>query len=289
MNDQWSKITLMFPSECTDSLYGFFSDFPSIGIEEEDEADGTTKWKVYLPTAVMGSDFESRLREALRSNSEKLTISAIEEVPQENWQDNWRQYFHILNVGERFRIVPSWEKPTTPPLPDRIDLFIEPGMAFGTGTHATTQLCMRLAETNLRPGARVLDIGTGSAILLMVAMKLGAIEAVGTDIDNDVLENARENLQLNEVDSTLTTIFIGPLDDLPEGKFDFIFCNMLSHEFLPLLGEIHSRSAADATVLISGLLTTEADEVKAALSLAGFQVRDQLQQDEWLTFVTTPC
>ncbi len=289
MNDQWSKITLVFPSQCTDSLYGFFSDFPSIGIEEEEEADGTTKWKVYLPTAVVGSDFESSLREAIQSNSEKLTISAIEEVQQENWQDNWRQYFHILNVGERFRIVPSWEKPTTPPLPDRIDLFIEPGMAFGTGTHATTQLCMRLAETNLRPGSRVLDIGTGSAILLMASMKLGATGTVGTDIDNDVLENAHENLRLNDVASTHATIFIGPLAELPEGKFDFIFCNMLSHEFLPLLGEIRSRCATDATVLVSGLLTTEADEVKTALSLAGFEILDQLQQDEWLAFVTTPC
>ena len=289
MNDQWSKITLIFPSDSTDVLYGFFSDFPSMGIEEEDEADGTTKWKVYLPTASMGSDFKSNLLDLFQLNPEKLTISAIEEVQEENWQDNWRQYFHILNVGDRFRIVPSWEKTTAPPAPDRIDLYIEPGMAFGTGTHATTQLCMRLAETYLSPGARVLDLGTGSAILLMAAMKLGATDAVGTDIDKDVLENAEENLQLNDVDTKLTKIFIGPLAELPESQFDFIFCNMLSHEFLPLLGEIRSRCAANATVLISGLLASESEEVKSALSLARLEVRNQLQQDEWLAFVTTPC
>ena len=289
MNDQWSKITLIFPADCTDVLYGFFADFPSMGIEEEDEADGTTKWKVYLPTASMGTDFKSNLVDLFQPTPDKLTIASIEEVQQENWQDNWRQYFHILNVGERFRIVPSWEKTTAPPAPGCIDLFIEPGMAFGTGTHATTQLCMRLAETNLRPGARVLDVGTGSAILLMAAIKLGATDAVGTDIDNDVLENAEENLQLNDVDTNHAKIFIGPLADLGKAQFDFIFCNMLSHEFLPLLDEIRSRCAKNATVLVSGLLATEAAEVKTALTQAGFEVRDQLQQDEWLAFVTAPC
>ena len=289
MNDQWSKITLIFPSDCTDILYGFFSDFPSMGIEEEDEADGSTKWKVYLPTASLGPDFKQNLLNLFQPSPQKLTIAAIEEVKQENWQDNWRQYFHIVNVGERFRIVPSWEITTAPPAPGRIDLFIEPGMAFGTGTHATTQLCMRLADKYLCSGARVLDVGTGSAILLMAAMKLGAAEAVGTDIDPDVLENAEENLQLNDVARSHANIFIGPLADLPETPFDFIFCNMLSHEFLPLLGEIHSRCAPTATVLVSGLLTSEADEVKSALTQAGLTVRDQLQQDEWLAFATTPC
>lgn len=288
MNDAWIQATLRFPPTRTDALYGFLADYESVGIEERDTDDGRTEWCVYLPAEAVPAGFEDALRAALGDRADNVAILAVGPVRNENWNDNWRQYFHPVDVGDRLRVVPSWEKDTAA-ASDRLTILMEPGMAFGTGTHATTQLCMRMAERLVRPGARVLDVGTGTTILLIAALLLGAAGGVGTDIDTDVLENAHTNLELNGVEAGRVRVEILPLADLPDRDFDLVFCNMLSHEFLPLLADIRARCAAVGTVLFSGMLESERDAITDALGAAGFAVFDEMRHDEWLAFAARPC
>lgn len=288
MNDAWTKVTLRFPPDCTDAMYGFLADNESIGIEERDAEGGRTEWLVYLPAGAVPAGFADELRAALGPRAPDVELVSIEPVRNENWNDNWRQYFHPVDVGGRLRVVPSWEKETAA-ASDRLTILMEPGMAFGTGTHATTQLCMAMAERLVRPGARVLDVGTGTTILLISALLLGAAGGVGTDIDPDVLENAHANLELNGVEPGRVRVEIMPLAELPDRAFDLVFCNMLSHEFLPLLADIRARVADDGTVLFSGMLETEREAVTDALRAAGFAVCDEQGRDEWLAFAARPC
>jgi ribosomal protein L11 methyltransferase len=158
---------------------------------------------------------------------------------------------------------------------------IEPGMAFGTGTHATTQLCLRLAEQHLRDGATVLDVGTGSGILCIAAVKLGARFALGFDNDPDILENAAENLKLNDVADGRVQIFVGGIDAVRPGHFDLILCNMLSNQFLPVVGQIASLMAPQGLAVFSGFLVSETDEVTQALAEAKLEPIVMETLDEW--------
>src|SRR5690606_18302013 len=139
------------------------------------------------------------------------------ESPRENWHDAWRQYFRPVEISSRTVIVPSWEEHLAKAYEElgKLVLRIEPGMAFGTGTHATTQLCVRIAERLVRPGDTVLAAGTGSAFLAIAAAKLGVKHVLGFDLDPDVIDNAADNPRLNNVAEGLVDIQIVPLEELP--------------------------------------------------------------------------
>lgn len=212
-----------------------------------------------------------------------MSVGEAAEVQRENWHDNWRDFFKPVRVTQRICVVPSWMKAAGPPC--SVPIYIEPGMAFGTGTHATTQLCMQICEQVLRPGEYVLDVGTGTAILSITACKLGARSALAYDLDPDILENAIENLRLNEIEPGRISVWIGTLEALRPTTFDFIFCNMLLHEFSPVLPLLRSFCHPETRIILSGLLTSEEQEVADLVSGLGYDIikRDTLQ--EWSAFV----
>lgn len=274
--------TLVFYDHC-----GFYEAKPA--------KDGAgAEWHVYFDPETAPRDFtETFPRYAQQFDLPFEGVHGPFESPRENWHDAWRQYFRPVEVTSRTVIVPSWEEHLAVAYEQlgKLVLRIEPGMAFGTGTHATTQLCLRLAEQVVRPGDQVLDAGTGSAILAIAAAKLGAEHVLGFDLDPDVIDNSADNLALNKVEPGRVEIRIAPLDDLPLQSYDVIFCNMLSHEFEPLLPGLASRLRAGAgRLVLSGLLNEEEETVRQWLAKPGVNLRvhEVAHTGEWTALVATP-
>ena len=165
--------------------------------------------------------------EVLPLFKERLDAAGIEYelstagIEQEDWQNAWKQYYHAMDIGRRLAIVPGWERYET----DRIAITMDPGMAFGTGTHETTSLCLEVLDEMVQGGERMLDIGTGSGILAIAALKLGAASAEGVDIDPMCVRTAGENAARNGVEDRLT-VLVGDLSDKATGVYDIVTANI---------------------------------------------------------------
>ena len=190
--------------------------------------------------------------------------SETEGVEQEDWQNGWRKYYHPMDVGQRLAIVPSWQDYDT----DRVKLILDPGLAFGTGGHETTNLCLEVLDERVRGGERVLDIGTGSGILAIAALKLGAAVAEG------------ENAALNGVADKLT-VLVGDLSDKASGKYDIITANIVANAIMSLAPAVPGLMADDAVFIASGIIDSRKDEVIAALEAAGLAVLEVKEKRGW--------
>ena len=199
-----------------------------------------------------------------------------EGVEQEDWQNGWRKYYHPLEIGKRLAVVPSWQQYDT----DRVKLILDPGLAFGTGGHETTSLCMEALDERVRGGERVLDIGTGSGILAIAALKLGAAVAEGVDIDPVAVRTAGENAALNGVQDKLT-VLVGDLSDKASGQYDIITANIVANAILSLAPAVPGLMADGATFIASGIIDSRKDEVIAGLEAAGLAVVEVKEKRGW--------
>lgn len=202
--------------------------------------------------------------------------SETEGVEQEDWQNGWRKYYHPMDVGQRLAIVPSWQDYDT----DRVKLILDPGLAFGTGGHETTNLCLEVLDERVKGGERVLDIGTGSGILAIAALKLGAAVAEGVDIDPVAVRTAGENAALNGVADKLT-VLVGDLSDKASGKYDIITTNIVATAIMSLAPAVPGLMADDAVFIASGIIDSRKDEVIAALEAAGLAVLEVKEKRGW--------
>ena len=202
--------------------------------------------------------------------------SETEGVEQEDWQNGWRKYYHPMDVGQRLAVVPSWQDYET----SRVKLILDPGLAFGTGGHETTNLCLEVLDERVRGGERVLDIGTGSGILAIAALKLGAAVAEGVDIDPVAVRTAGENAALNGVADKLT-VLVGDLSDKASGKYDIITANIVANAIMALAPAVPSLMADDAVFIASGIIDSRKDEVIAALDAAGLAVLEVKEKRGW--------
>ena len=202
--------------------------------------------------------------------------SETEGLEQEDWQNGWRKYYHTMDVGQRLDIVPSWQGCGT----DRVKLILDPGLAFGTGGHETTNLCLEVLDERVKGGERVLDIGTGSGILAIAALKLGAAVAEGVDIDPVAVRTAGENAALNGVADKLT-VLVGDLSDKASGKYDIITANIVANAIMSLAPAVPGLMADDAVFIASGIIDSRKDEVIAALEAAGLAVLEVKEKRGW--------
>ena len=202
--------------------------------------------------------------------------SETEGVEQEDWQNGWRKYYRPMDVGQRLAIVPSWQDYDT----DRVKLILDPGLAFGTGGHETTNLCLEVLDERVKGGERVLDIGTGSGILAIAALKLGAAVAEGVDIDPVAVRTAGENAALNGVADKLT-VLVGDLSDKASGKYDIITANIVANAIMSLAPAVPGLMADDAVFIASGIIDSRKDEVIAALEAAGLAVLEVKEKRGW--------
>ncbi|MEG1381753.1 MAG: 50S ribosomal protein L11 methyltransferase [Ruthenibacterium sp.] len=201
-------------------------------------------------------------------------------VRQEDWESGWKAYYHPLTIGERLAIVPSWEPYET----DRIVITLDPGMAFGTGTHETTALCLAALDTLVQGGERVLDIGTGSGILAIAALKLGASEAEGVDIDPMCVRTAGENAALNGVAEHFK-VLIGDLSDKASGTYDIICANIVANAIKSLVPCVPVLLKKHGIFMASGIIDTRKDEVIAAIEATGLAVVTVKEEHGWVALL----
>ena len=199
-------------------------------------------------------------------------------IAEESWRDNWKKFFKVTEVGEKLVIRPGWEEYKDNGSGRKV-ITIDPGAAFGTGTHATTRLCLELLEKHL-DGGSVLDIGTGSGILGIGAALLGADSVIGVDIDETAVRTAKENAEINGVENTAEFI-TGDLTDKISGRFDVVCANIVADVIIGLSKTVKEFLKDDAVFLCSGIIDMRAEEVEAALQENGFALLDHFVKDNW--------
>ena len=207
-----------------------------------------------------------------------------------DWRDNWKTFFHPFSIGD------LWIKPTWEVLPEGADpslvIEIDPGISFGTGQHETTKMCIQWLQSTLHPGNCLLDIGFGSGILSIAALKLGAKEVVGTDIDPDCLESVASNFSVNGLSESLGKFYIGDLTSdaalmkkVGETPYDVVVANILADIVSGLGSRIHTLLKEDGFLIASGIIDFKAEAVKEALSKEGFALVNEETLGEWVSMV----
>ena len=200
----------------------------------------------------------------------------------EDWENNWKQYFHPIPVGEKLLIRPTWEDEFE--AGDRKVLNIEPGLAFGTGSHETTRLCLETLEKHIHEGTTVLDIGCGSGILSIASLLLGAEKAVGVDIDALAVKTAIENGEVNNFREPEYTILQGNLTDKVNGKFDVVVANIVADVIIMFCKDVASFMKDDAVFITSGIIDTREQDVIDAFDKYGFEIEKRNTESGWVCF-----
>jgi ribosomal protein L11 methyltransferase len=267
--------------------------------------------RTYVPLDAQAEDVRQRLEQSLWHLGQMRPIGPMQvrTLEEEDWANAWKQHYSVLRVGERTVIVPSWLE--YGPQPGDVVLYLDPGMAFGTGLHPTTQLCLRLLERYARPGLSVLDLGTGSGILAIAAAKLGAGPVLALDNDPVAVAVAAENIGLNQSGAVVSAA-VGSLgagqqmghwltgdfgdetapgqaapDAAPPPQFDLIVANLIAKVLVILAADLVAALAPGGTLVSSGIIDTKEADVVAAFAAAGLRQVERYVEGEWLALVHT--
>ncbi len=230
---------------------------------------------------------ENNAQESLQFITERLNATKIAYkcqsigVNDADWADNWKNFFKVTEIGERLVICPSWE--TYDNKQSKTVLKIDPGAAFGTGTHATTSLCLGLLEKYVEKGSSVLDIGSGSGILSIASVLLGAERADGVDIDPTAVKVAKENAELNGVDKSVNYI-VGDLADKISGKYNVVCANIVADIIIKLNANIKKYMEKDAVYITSGIIDIREKDVLESFEKCGLVIVDALRKENWCAF-----
>jgi ribosomal protein L11 methyltransferase len=302
MTTTWLEIACDIPDDFVDEYAAYLSELSGSGVCIENlNVDAFSHSEITLaPIKTVKAyfsgdeDMEARLREielfldqlASRNPGLFLAKPVMTTVNSEDWSTSWKVNFKPLRVGRRLMIEPTWEE--APPNPDDIVLRLDPGMAFGTGGHETTRLCLELLEnimdtmpTLLTPS--VLDLGTGSGILAMAAVRLGAGRVCAVDIDPSAVEVARENLVVNDL-AEQVECSTTPLEAFTE-TFDIILANILAEELVRLAPQLIERLAAGGMLVLSGILSEKEELVRNGFSVAGMEYQETRRDGEWVALL----
>lgn len=318
MDQYWLEVAVDTTPECMEDLAAYLTGCGIVGLVLENEADfeqqlaenapywddvdeglkdswkGVSRVKFYVTE---DEDGKARLAEvegglpAFRDRVDKdpgtlaVTTTSLRE---EDWAENWKQYYQPFPVGERLYVVPEWMRGD--PVPeDRTPLYLNPGLIFGTGSHGTTRLCLEGVEHYVQPGDRVLDLGTGSGILAIAALLLGAKEAVGCDIDPKAARVAAENASYNGVEDRFQ-VYTGDVNQDAElkqklaGQYQLVLANIIADVIIPLSAVAGDYLAPGGRFLTSGIIESRAEDVAAALEANGFVIVETRTRDGWVSY-----
>ncbi|MGN0521532.1 MAG: 50S ribosomal protein L11 methyltransferase [Eubacterium sp.] len=224
----------------------------------------------------------SFIKERLDCENVKYDIK-IADCATEDWVNNWKQYFHPMPIGEKLLIRPTWEEEYDPQ--GRTVLNIEPGLAFGTGSHPTTKLCLETLEKFVNESSTVLDIGCGSGILSIACLLLGAKSAFGVDIDSLAVKTAVKNAKENGFDESRFTAVQGNLSDKVSGKYSIIAANIVADIIMEFNKEVAKFLEDDGIYITGGIIENREDEVLDSFRQNGFEVINRFEEKGWLVFV----
>ena len=262
----------------------------------EKSLDGVSRIRLYLEDRPDAPEEIARLRELLAGLKEawpdadlgSLQIS-MENVRDEDWENNWKQYYQPIEIGARLLVTPKWMEPDRSS--GRIPVLLDPGMIFGTGAHASTQMCMLRLEESIRGGEEVLDLGSGSGILSITALLLGAAHATGVDVDPKAEDIARENAAINGLFADRFTAVTGNvvtgqegLSDLFSRKYDVVCMNIFADVIIPMAAVLPRFMKEDTLVICSGVLENRYEEVRAAIEAAGLRIDGLQILNDWCCF-----
>jgi ribosomal protein L11 methyltransferase len=207
-------------------------------------------------------------------------------VNEEDWANAWKDYFHVTHIGKRLVIRPSWREYT--PQDGEVVIELDPGMAFGTGLHPTTRLCLEEIERYTRPGVRVIDVGTGSGILALAAAKLGAASVYCIDNSTVAVESATENAAINGLSDTIT-VELGTLDEERAkrmvNQFDMVLVNILAHIIGNMAPQLAQVTAPGGLLVASGIIEARLQDAEPKLLAAGLQIVDHTMIDDWIALI----
>src|SRR5436853_864194 len=275
----WQLITLAVAREAEEMANALLFDAGTTGIITLEESDVAVKLGAYFDAAAnaeeIARDIEAGFaRAGIRASLMSMAITAVAD---QDWMQKWKEGFAPIAIGERLVIAPSWKLPDAN---ERIVIQIDPGMAFGTGTHETTRMCLELLEAHWR-GGRMIDVGTGTGILAIAASKLAPhSEIIAIDIDPLAVKVARENIDINQASSTID-IREGQPAEYAGGAFDVVVANLTAEVIIALLSDLIGCMATTGTLILSGILTTLATDVERALKEAGLSIIERRAAGEW--------
>ncbi|WP_153123369.1 50S ribosomal protein L11 methyltransferase [Peribacillus tepidiphilus] len=243
--------------------------------------------KAYLPvTSFLGETVEG-IKEAINNLilydiDLGLNSVTISEVNEEEWATAWKKYYHPVKISEKFTIVPTWEE--YEPHSDEIIIELDPGMAFGTGTHPTTVMCIQALEKTVQPGDTVVDVGTGSGVLSIAAAKLNAKSVLALDLDEIAVKSAKLNAKLNKVHEVVT-VRQGNLLDGIQDSADVIVANILAEVIVRFTNDAAKIVKPGGYFITSGIIQQKKQEVKESLLAAGFIIEETLSMEDWIAFI----
>ena len=304
----WLEVTIITSSEAVEAVYGILynTDVQGVSIEDPEDVEFKKKhpgdWdyfdetlldikegaviKAYFKEDENFDDHIKYIRESFEAMSDYGIdkgegIITVAKVNEEDWENNWKKYYKPAKVGDRIVIKPIWEEYKG----DLGDIIVEldPGMAFGTGTHETTRMCIKALEKYVKKDSTVFDIGTGSGILAIVAAKLDAAKVVGVDLDPVAVKSAKENVKLNNLNNI--EILHGNLLDMVEGKADIVVANIIADIIILILEDVKKCINKGGCFISSGILKERKDEVAGKLAEAGFEVVEANVEGEWAAIV----
>ena len=301
MAGNWTKLTVTGKTEDLDSITAVmsmldnglmiedFSDFSLNGMYGELVDDtilnadrNTVKVSLFVPEDKSFIEYKEYLETRLAELSLDAEIS-FEGMNEDDWAESWKQYYKPIHLG-RVTIVPAWEKYDAKD--GEVIIRMDPGMAFGTGTHETTRLVMKIMQDEIKGGERLLDVGTGSGILSICASKLGAKSCNAYDIDPVAVKVARENAK----DDGCDNITVGVSDllagvDLSGGKYDFCVANIVADIRIRMMPDIPDYLEDGAPLILSGIIAPRADEVRDCVKKYGFNIIREEQENDWIAIM----
>jgi ribosomal protein L11 methyltransferase len=291
MKDSWTRIQVEIHPALMDAVSNFLIEQGSPGVSEEKVSGSPGRKRerlvAYFPGRLPIRPIKKKVRayvsELCRNHRSSFTLSQ-KRVVDPGWGEAWKEYFKPLRISSRLVVKPPWE----PYRPKENDLVVEidPGMAFGTGSHPTTRMCLQMLEEVIRNGAparSVLDVGTGSGILAIAARKMGAKHIVAIDIDPVAIEGARENASLNKVNTGIH-FRTSSLEGIRR-TFDLVLANLLPQELLGLVPSLAKRVSPRGSMIVSGFLGRQKGEIARALHKEGLEVQGTRAFKGWQSFV----
>lgn len=314
---KWNKITIDTTVEATDMISYELAELGIEGIEVEDHVpltmeerkkmyvdllpdeiapnDGTAKISCYIDPDEDIEALSMKISQMLKEVGQFLDVGAATlsfgETEDKDWINNWKQFFKPFRLDDSIIIKPTWETVNDRREGDII-VEIDPGTAFGTGSHETTRLCISQIKRFLKPGDKVLDLGCGSGILSIIALKLGAGKVVGTDIDPNAIIATKENLAVNHIEEGSMIPYEGNLledealcEKIGEGQYDIVVANILADVIIPLSSIARRFMKEGAYFITSGIINTKEEEVKEAMVKNGFEIVDIISMGEWVSIV----